>query len=293
MTHLGLHGHDRQRLVDQVVDVHLFPHELLVSGLEARIGEHLVHEHHEMLAARPDARELLLLERGERSHDLVGEDLGVADHRGERRAELVRHRGEEVRLRPARLLRLPVKPRVVGEDAHAVPELLGEEEVGVGVAPARAGHEPGDDAEHGATRAQRRHQRRRHAKLLEDAQLGGAQREWVREPMEAVAHDGGPSRRDHLGGERSLAGRRRLALAQLSKLVVPLARGRRHRDAAEPSLLIEQVDEAPVAEERHAQGRQALESELGIERAGEHPRGPGKKGAAAIGVLSGQRSRVD
>ena len=62
-----------------------------------------------------------------RADDLVGEQLAVAGERGERRAQLVAHRGEEASLRAVGALRLLEQHRlvhgergVVGEHAQPV-----------------------------------------------------------------------------------------------------------------------------------------------------------------------------
>ena len=52
-----------------------------------------------------------------------------AHDRVERRAELVRERGEELVLEPVRLLRLEVEPRVLDGDARPVRDLLGERDL--------------------------------------------------------------------------------------------------------------------------------------------------------------------
>ena len=59
-----------------------------------------------MLLAAANASNILELRRGDRSADLELDQLGVAVDRVERRAELVTHHGEELRLGATRLLRL-------------------------------------------------------------------------------------------------------------------------------------------------------------------------------------------
>ena len=97
---------------------------------------------------------------GQRTDDLIGEQLLVAGERGERRAQLVRHRGEEAALRAIGRLRLleqlglPQRERgVVGDGAQ--PMRLARENGG---APDVARH--GEHAEDHVVRDERREQHR-------------------------------------------------------------------------------------------------------------------------------------
>src|SRR5690606_12086788 len=96
--------------------VHLQP-----ARLDPREVEHLVDETHQVLAARADPLEVPALHGRERAWYLERHEVGVADDRVDRRADLVAHRGEEARLRLVRGLGLRPQPLRV---AHRLHELL-------------------------------------------------------------------------------------------------------------------------------------------------------------------------
>ena len=98
------------------------------------------------------------LQHVEPAGHLLGPDLPLPQerdpvhHRRQRRAQLVRHRRQELVLQAARLLRLGVEPRVVDRERRAVREVLGEREVVGPVAPAGLGGRERQRAERPAAR---------------------------------------------------------------------------------------------------------------------------------------------
>ncbi|HEU4631477.1 MAG TPA: hypothetical protein VFS08_17115 [Gemmatimonadaceae bacterium] len=94
--------HPGQRLVHRQVG----ERELHTPGLEAGEVQRVVDEAEQVLAAALDAPDVVLLRRRERAAQPHLQQVGVADDRVERRAELVAHRRQELRLGPVRLLGL-------------------------------------------------------------------------------------------------------------------------------------------------------------------------------------------
>ena len=64
----------------------------------ARVGEDLADLIEQLPPAADDAAHALHLSRRQIAENPVAQDLGVRDHRGERRAQIVRDVGEELRL---------------------------------------------------------------------------------------------------------------------------------------------------------------------------------------------------
>ncbi len=80
--------------------------ELHAPRLHARQVEHVVDEQLEILGAPDDRVDGAVLRVRHLSVHAVAEEAGVAEHRVERRPELVRHRRQKARLRLRRLLEL-------------------------------------------------------------------------------------------------------------------------------------------------------------------------------------------
>ena len=78
--------------------------EVELAGLDLREIEHVVDELQQVAAARQDVAEELLVLRRRRIDLAVVQQLGEADDRVERRAQLVRHVREELALEPVRFL---------------------------------------------------------------------------------------------------------------------------------------------------------------------------------------------
>ncbi len=97
--------------------VDLGEHEPHAPGLDLGDVEDRGDELEEVLPLLHDDAEVLALLGGERPAQPLEHHLGVADDARERRAELVAHRGEEVRLQPVELLQL-------GEALLELPVLL-------------------------------------------------------------------------------------------------------------------------------------------------------------------------
>ena len=105
-----------------------------LARLDLRQVEDIVDEREQMLAVRPDVLQDLLRLVRHVAVDAVEKHLRVAENRIQRRAELVAHVGQELRLvlagdleLPALLLDLPEQPgildrehRLVGEGLHQV-----------------------------------------------------------------------------------------------------------------------------------------------------------------------------
>ncbi len=111
-----VHG---DRAAQDVRDRHLRELELHPAGLDLGQVEHVVDQREQVRARREhvvDVGELLVVQLAE--HLLV-QHLGEADDRVQRRAQLVRHRGQEVRLVPARGLQLLIQaPQLVAHPVH-------------------------------------------------------------------------------------------------------------------------------------------------------------------------------
>ena len=72
--------------------------QLELAGLEARQVEHVVDQRKQVVAGGADVLELGELRRVGRAAGLDLQQLGEAEHRVERRAQLVAHAREELRL---------------------------------------------------------------------------------------------------------------------------------------------------------------------------------------------------
>ena len=94
--------HDRLELRDHLADhlahVDRAEPDRHAAGLDARDVEALVDDRQQVLAVGVDAREVLVLRLRERAGDALAEHLRVPEDRVERRAELVRDVGQELRL---------------------------------------------------------------------------------------------------------------------------------------------------------------------------------------------------
>ena len=77
----------------------------LAPFVEARERQHFLDHRGEMRCHRAHALEHVELRLRQRSDDLVREQLAISGERGEGRAQLVRHRGEEPAFRAIGILR--------------------------------------------------------------------------------------------------------------------------------------------------------------------------------------------
>ena len=82
--------------------------ELHLPRLDLREIEHVVDELEQVVALVEDVAQVLLVVGGDRPDLPVVHELREADDRVERRAQLVRHVGEELALEAVRLLHPPV-----------------------------------------------------------------------------------------------------------------------------------------------------------------------------------------
>ena len=100
---LGALAHHRDAVLEQLARASTAPElELHPPGLDLRQVEDLVDELEQMAPRVADVADVLLLALVELAEHAVQQHVGEADHRVERRAQLVRHAGEELRLVPAR-----------------------------------------------------------------------------------------------------------------------------------------------------------------------------------------------
>ena len=101
-------AHDRQAVHEQRRDLHGLEVEQHLPRFHLRQVEDVVDQREQMLAAAQDVAGEVALLVAHRADEPVAQDLREADDRVERRAQLVRHVGEELRLHPARVLELRV-----------------------------------------------------------------------------------------------------------------------------------------------------------------------------------------
>src|SRR5687767_299307 len=124
---------ERQRrldaLLDDVVEVERLRAHLELARLDAREIEDAVDQLEQVATRVVHRLHVRLLPLGEVAVEAVEQDLGEADDRVQRRSQLVRHVGEELRLQAARLheadvgRRQPlVQPRVLQRDGRLVGE---------------------------------------------------------------------------------------------------------------------------------------------------------------------------
>src|SRR5262245_26906867 len=125
----GERGRRLDALVDQLVQIDLLGQHLELARLDTREVEDPVDELQEVGAAVVDRADVGLLPLGQLAVETVEQHLREADDRVERRPELVRHAGQELRLQPARLHELGVRvrelfvePRVLQRDGDLVGE---------------------------------------------------------------------------------------------------------------------------------------------------------------------------
>src|SRR6185437_1130994 len=114
-VHAGSYGH-RERLLARVrrdgvphlrhhcARVELVRLEPETAALDAREREHVINEQLQIAGAAHDGAYRAILRLGDRSVEAVAQQSGVAEHRIQRRAPLVRHGGEKARLRFRRVL---------------------------------------------------------------------------------------------------------------------------------------------------------------------------------------------
>jgi hypothetical protein len=281
-------GEERRGLLDERRQPHLLDVHRHLCGLETREAEDLLDEREEMVAARADPLELERLLAGQRAEDPVGEQLGVADDPRERRAQLVRHRREEVGLRAVGILRVEVELRVVEGERRALREVLGDGDVRRVVSPVRRRcHQGRQRAEDVPARDERHGQRGPRSEGLERCPLirGAAQEPY--QDVRVVAHEHGPAvlegardravrhpelrrMRAEAGGERRVSGER-VGGGNASN-VAPLGL---------------EVDEGRVAEHRERDAGESRDDLIGIQRAAQR----GARAREVRGVLGAPVAR--
>src|SRR4030095_15403482 len=109
--------HQNQGVSDGARQVELCQLQLHASGLDLREVENVVDEGEEMPSRLQDVLEVFCLFLVYVPEHLLGEDFREADNGVERRAELVRHVGQELRLVPAGRLELGTLVRDLPEEA--------------------------------------------------------------------------------------------------------------------------------------------------------------------------------
>ena len=80
-----------------------------MPGLDLREVEDVVDQGEQVVGGREDVADVLLLLLVQVAEELLAQDLREAHDRVERRPQLVRHVGEELRLVPARRLQLAIE----------------------------------------------------------------------------------------------------------------------------------------------------------------------------------------
>ena len=117
---VGALAHHRDAVLEQVGKRHGAAVELHPARLDLREVEDLVDELEQMAARVADVADVLLLALVQLSEHPVEQHVGEADHRVQRRPQLVRHARQELRLVAARDLELPRLVLQLAEDAGVV-----------------------------------------------------------------------------------------------------------------------------------------------------------------------------
>ncbi len=112
--------HQRQALLDHRGEVDRLQADLQLAGLDAGQVEHLVDQGHQVGAGTQHVPDVAALPLRQRRRVVGGEQLREAEDRVHRRAQLVAHAGEEIRLRAARAFGLVARAcQLRGAFGHA------------------------------------------------------------------------------------------------------------------------------------------------------------------------------